>query len=229
MMAKIRVRPAASRNSSMPNWMPLRHCSITYSIVGPSPRPLEKLTLSAAGWPCSRALQIRPWRAAQNKPAEARASAGLQLVPGEELVRHFALLCVLVLIVLHDRRGGLQTIFVAVLYDILQIEILDWDVIGPKLKVSAHRLEVGLLRRAAHHVLLAEIAVDGFHDAVEQGHGIIGLGAVERRVALVPSPVIVDEALVGLIGQVSHPLLRAGNTESEILEPRQRQRVDREG
>src|SRR5262249_61020687 len=79
MMAKIRVRPAASRNSSMPNWMPLRHCSITYSIVGPSPRPLEKLTLSAAGWPCSRALQIRPWRTAQNKTAEARASAVLQL------------------------------------------------------------------------------------------------------------------------------------------------------
>src|SRR5262245_24304702 len=161
MMPKIRVRPAASRNSSMPNWMPLRHCSIRYSIVWPSPRELwQKLTLSAAGWPCSRALQIRPWRTAQNKTAEARASAVLQLYPGQESVRHFALLPVLVLIVLHDRRDGLQTIFVAVLHCLLKIEVLDRDVIGPELEVSAHRLEIGLLRGAAHLVLLAEIAVE---------------------------------------------------------------------
>src|SRR5262245_65774478 len=76
------------------------------------------------------------------------ASAVLQLYPGEELVRHFALLRVLVLVVLHDRRDGFQAVFVAVLHRVLEIEILDWDVIGPKPKVSAHRFEVGLLRRS---------------------------------------------------------------------------------
>src|SRR6516164_2339916 len=149
--------------------------------------------------------------------------------PSRWSVRHFALLPVLVLIVLHDRRDGLQPVFVAVLHRLLQIEVLDRDVIGSELEVSAHRFEIGLLRGAAHLVLLAEIALDGFHDAIEQGHGIIGLGTVERRVALVSSAVIFDEALVGLIGQVAHPLLRTGNAESEILEPRQRQRINREG
>src|SRR5262245_25760792 len=149
--------------------------------------------------------------------------------PSQRSVRHFALLPVLVLIVLHDRRDGLQPVFVAVLYRVLKVEVLDRDVIGPELEVSAHRFEIGLLRGAAHLIFLAEIALDGFHDAIEQGHGIIGLGAVERRVALKSSAVIFDEGLVGLIRQSAEPLLRARNAESEILEPWQRQRIDREG
>src|SRR5262245_58254981 len=218
MMPKIRVRPAASRNSSMPNWMPLRHCSIRYSIVWPSPR---ELWLSAA----NQAMADRP----KQDGRSTRFCRFGALAPGRRSVRHFALLPVLVLIVLHNRRDGLQTVFVAVLHRLLKIEVLDRNVIGPELEVSAHRLEIRLLGGAAHVVLLAEIAVDGFHDAIEQRYGIIGLGAVERRIALVLSPIIFDEALVGLIGQIAHPLLRAGNAESEILEPRQRQRIDGEG
>src|SRR5262245_37818595 len=231
MMPKIRVSPAASRNSSMPNWMPLRHCSIRYNIVGPfPPRTLAKI--DPVG--CRMALlsclanQAMADRAKQDGRSR-RFCRFAACTRARSSVRHFALLPVLVLIVLHNRRGGLQTVFVAVLHRLLKIEVLDWDMIGPEPKVSAHRLEVGLLRRAAHLVLLAEIAIDGFHDAIEQGHGVIGLGAVERRVALVPSPVIFDEVLVGLIGQISHPVLCAGNSDSELLEPRERQRIDREG
>src|SRR5215831_13325948 len=199
MMPKIRVRPAASRNSSMPNWMPLRHCSIRYNIVGLSVPMNLAADPSVAGWPRSRALQIRPWRLAQNKTAEARASAVSQLAACQWSVRHVALLKVLVLIVLHDRRDGLQPVFVAVLHRFLQVEVLDRDVIGSEFEVPAHRFEVGLLRRAPHLILLAEIAVDGSDNAVEQRHGVVGLGTVEGRIALVSSPVVFDKKCVGLV------------------------------
>src|SRR4029077_7388238 len=38
-MAKTSVSPAARRNSSMPSWMPLRHCSKKYSIGNAIPSP----------------------------------------------------------------------------------------------------------------------------------------------------------------------------------------------
>src|SRR5262249_41611661 len=144
-------------------------------------------------------------------------------------VRHLALLPVLVLIVLDNGGDRLEPVFVAIPDRLLQIEVLDWNVIGSELEAAAHGFEVGLLRRAPHLILLAEIALDGSDNAVEQRHGIVGLGAIEGRVALVSSPVVFDKPCVGLVGQVSHPLLRAGNAEGEMLEARQRQRINGEG
>ena len=59
-------------------------------------------------------------------------------------------------------------------------------------------------------------------------HRVIGLRAVERRPRLVLGDVVGDEFLVGLVGQVVDPFLRAGNADREVLEPRQRQLVDGE-
>src|SRR5262249_39140629 len=230
MMPKIKVRPAASRNSSMPNWMPLRHCSIRYSIVGQSPELWQRNSgrLPDSASPGARCKSDRPGcRKTRRQRREPLPSSSLRLP--RRLVRHLALLPVLVLIVLDDGGGRLEPVFVAIPDRLLQIEILDWDVIGSELEAAAHGFEVGLLRGAAHLILLAEIALDGSDNAVEERHGIVGLGAVEGRVALVSSPVVFDKPCVGLVGQVSHPLLRAGNAEGEMLEARQRQRINGEG
>src|SRR5262249_41785091 len=86
-------------------------------------------------------------------------------LPGS--VRHLALLPVLVLVVLDDGGNGLEPVLVAFLHCLLEIEVLDRDMVRAEFEVAAHRLEVGLFRRASHFVLLAESALDGTDHAVE--------------------------------------------------------------
>src|SRR5437867_11472396 len=144
--------------------MPLRHCSSRYSIVGTFPQSFAGLE-PVGSLPRRCKSGYDTFRKTRRQKHALLPSQSLPLP--RRSVRHLALLPVLVLIVLDNRRDRLQAIFVAVLHRLLQIEILDRDVIGPELEISAHRFEVALLRSAAHGVLLGEIAVDGFHDAVE--------------------------------------------------------------
>src|SRR5262249_29212546 len=159
--------------------MPLRHCSSRYNIVGQSPelwrRNSHRLPdVASPGPPCkSGQAGCRKTRRQKREPLP---SCSLRLP--RRSVRHLALLPVLVLIVLDDGGDRLEPVFVAVPDRLLQIEVLDWDVIGSELEAAAHGFEVGLLRRAPHLILLAEIALDGSDNAVEQRHGIVVLGAV---------------------------------------------------
>ena len=58
MMPKTSVRPAASRNSSMPNCTPFKHCSKKYSIpserMAPYPRTLAAKAASAKDYGLNR-------------------------------------------------------------------------------------------------------------------------------------------------------------------------------
>src|SRR5262245_14073255 len=128
MMPKISVSPAASRNSSMPSWMPFRHCSIRYSM---GPCPAETLQpLGLAPHPPTRSGHDISLK---NKTAEAPASAVFRRI-GAMSLRHVALADVLVLIVLDDRRDRLQPELVAVLHRVLQVEVLDRHVVRAELE-----------------------------------------------------------------------------------------------
>src|SRR5215216_2025902 len=127
--------------------MPFRHCSIRYSMF-----PLR---------PCkSRAFVPRGNQATTSAQKTRRRKRALppSFWCQVRSVRHLALLPVLVLVVLHNRGDGLEPVLLAVLHGILEIEVLDRDMVRPELEVAAHRLEIGLLGRAAHLVLLGEIA-----------------------------------------------------------------------
>src|SRR5215510_1008544 len=118
MIPKIKVRPAASRNSSMPSWMPFRHCSITYSMVRsktPETAPARRRTLPALhGSSASASWRVRP-RAHQATASPAKqdgrsacASAVCLTDRRTRLVGHLALLPVLVLVIFDDGGDRLE-------------------------------------------------------------------------------------------------------------------------
>ena len=137
------VSPAASRNSSMPNCRPFRHCSMRYSIGSSAPRRRT----SQARWarPAatskiggSAALLRRPSVAAQPiTTSSGTCRAYLSWLSST-----------IVATVLSARCPS------ASFTDVLQVEVLDRDVVVAELEVAAHRLEVGLLHLLAHLVLL---------------------------------------------------------------------------
>src|SRR5258705_10756366 len=61
---------------------------------------------------------------------------------------------------------------VGTLGDLGQIKILDRIAVDVELEIAAQRSEVGLLQRRRHRVLVAEVALQSFHRAVDQ-HGWI--------------------------------------------------------
>ena len=68
--------------------------------------------------------------------------------------------------------------------------------------LAAHRIEIGLLQRRPHGILIAQITIDLFHRTLDQHDRVIGLSAVKRRILAVLREIIVDETLVGRIQNV---------------------------
>src|ERR1700755_3490323 len=120
MIPKIRVSPAASRNSSMPSWMPFRHCSMKYSMVSQRCRPEAPPIIQ------TRSGRMILLVAAPQKRRPAGPAAG---PAGWASVRHLALVVVRILVVLHDPGHGLQPVIVADLHHVLQIEALARDMV----------------------------------------------------------------------------------------------------
>src|SRR5438067_12866617 len=115
MMPKIRVRPAASRNNSMPSWMPFRHCSIRYNMGRPAP------TLA----------KVRPDEARPPPKKQDGRSARFRrpFAPLSPSPRHIALIDVFVGIAGGDLLAGLHRPAVSELFGRLQVEVLHRDVV----------------------------------------------------------------------------------------------------
>src|SRR6185369_8999303 len=135
MMPKTSVRPAASRNSSMPSCTPLRHCSMKYSIRRRDAR-----------------LGVASPQARRRKGARRQDDrSGPVRQPRTAPLFHRAAVVKAVLVVLDNGRDGVEDVVaLSVLHHVLQIEILDRDVVVAELEVAAHGLEVGLLHLLAH-------------------------------------------------------------------------------
>src|ERR1700722_4749063 len=200
MMPKTSVSPAANRKSSMPSWMPLRHCSRKYSIgiaIASPPPGRGRDAINTAQRLCATAkARCRPF-----------VSSHFGSLPDHALLPQFDLATVVerVLIVLEDGGHGLEHVVVALFHQILQVEILDRNMVVAELEVAAQRLEVGLFHRLAQSFFVRQIAMDGGHRAVEQRRCVVGLGAVIRRPLLVLGDVFGDELLVLVVGNVVHP------------------------
>src|SRR5579862_3816358 len=169
MMPKISVRPAASRKSSMPSCTPLRHCSMKYNTLLPHPEVLGALAPSLEGHSISA------------RPISVGTSAGiLRPTLQAPCLFHWALSVIRVLVVLDDRREGVQRVAaIVILPRFLKVEILDGQVIVAELEAAAHRLEIGLFHLLAHAFLVAQVAVHGGDRVVEQCHGVVGIRPIE--------------------------------------------------
>src|SRR5581483_2108430 len=104
--------------------MPLRHCSMRYSIRYSVPRnrgshPQPAFILCS---PVEKDEATVPPKKQDGR--SARSCRQLKSYGAARSVRHLALLPVLVLIILHDGRDGLEPVFVAVLHRVLEIEVL---------------------------------------------------------------------------------------------------------
>src|SRR6266852_2214662 len=235
MMPNTSVSPAASRNSSSPNCRPFRHCSTKSSMsrgLGKQPSLSSCPGLAGASTPWITERR-KTWMAGTSPAMTWRGRpyhpSSVVSLPSSDSPLHRALVVEPVLAVLDDGGHGLEgEIAFRVLHHVLKIEILDREVVVAVLVGTAHRGVIGLAHLGAHGVLLAEVPVHGHHRAVEEVSRVIGLRAVEGRVVAELLAKIGDVFLVGVVGQVVDPLLRAGHAERKLLLQLQRDRVDRE-
>src|SRR5712691_4782303 len=165
MMPKIKVRPAAIRNSMTPNWTPFSTCSTIWIIGKEAPHP----PVAAASGPPSPAMRERDSAGAAGIPLSCTAGEGgergetregatrLQASTRWSPIRRL----------LHLAFGGVgigvigehhlldlaHVSAVGVLGDAQEVEILDRKVVGIIFEGSTHRGEVGLGQRGDHAVL----------------------------------------------------------------------------
>src|ERR1700760_2331054 len=169
MMPKTSVNPAASKNSKRPNCSPFRNCSTTSSMFLRDDPHFAGLADNS------------PTLRGGFKKIRQRFSAAASLKQNS-CSFHRTLVVIAILIVLDDGGDGLERQgAVGVLHHVLQIEILNRDVVVAVSEGAAHRLEIGLFHRRLHRVLLAQIAVDRDHPAVDQRNGVVSLRTLERR------------------------------------------------
>src|SRR5215510_1931301 len=104
-------------------------------------------------------------------PPSCFRTGSLHLTLGDETI----------LVVFHNRRDGLENkIAVLIFHSLLQIEVLDWDVIGVKSELSPDRFEVGLFQRLLHCRLVRQITLGRGNSRGDQIRSVIGLRAIER-------------------------------------------------
>src|ERR1700723_2549049 len=121
MMPKISVRPAASRNSSIPSWMPFSACSMKYSMVR-HPEVRAKRASKGDGPGASAGILRGPRSARAPQDDGSKFSAASSF--------HRALRVIRVLVVLDDLRDGVQRIAaVGILLRLFKIEALDRQVV----------------------------------------------------------------------------------------------------
>src|SRR5580704_15188324 len=169
-MPKTNVSPAASRKSSIPSWMPLRHCSKKYSIWSAIPSPprghgREEIDTAHGQHATTKArwLYVEPSSRSGSlvehdlfrKPVSTPDQVRGRLFRDHALLPQFhrATVVEAVLVVLDDGGDGLEHVLVALFDHVLQIKVLDWDVVVAEFEIAAHRLEVGLFHRLSDVVL----------------------------------------------------------------------------
>src|SRR4051795_1372332 len=158
MMPNTSVSPAASRNSSRPNCNPFKNCSTTTSMdlyrAETKQRQRERAAAYFIGHMTFSQTAHIIWQIMRRQ---------------KPTLLHRALVVEAVLVVLDDGGHRFQReLALGILDHVLEVEILHRDVVVAVFVRAADRLEVHLLHRGLHLVLLGHVALDRLHRAVDE-------------------------------------------------------------
>src|SRR5690625_4281791 len=212
MMPKTRVRPAAIRNSMIPNCRPFS-VWISSSVVDIAAAAREGKKARRGRWPenlVSKAGARRTPGAGSGYGAIRRALAE----PDRDHCRlplHGAVLMVGVLIVFRHQitQGDGCTAFV-IRDDVAGVPILHWKVVVAEAEVAADRAEVCLTQGIAQSFLVGKVAIHRPHRGADQACRVIALSRIDRRDVAVGLLEVRHEALLGRGVRTRGPEVRAG-------------------